>query len=430
MTVPLRFVAFCLVTLVFASSIPAQIASDAQSFSKLSADRDWPWWRGMSRNGMATKSATPPVSFSDTEAVLWKAPVPGRGHSSPIIIGNSVFLTTADEATQTQSALAFDLQSGKTLWSKPISQGAFPARIHNNNTNASPTIGSDGERLFITFYHHDSVQATALGLDGKPIWQRTVGGFRPRRYEYGYAPSPLLYRNTVIVTGEYDGDSFITALNRQTGAPVWRIPRENNITFSSPVVAHVAGRDQMLISGTNKVASFDPATGKPLWSVDGTSAATCGTMVWDGDIVFASGGYPKAETIAVRASGKGEVLWKNAQKCYEQSMLAYDGHLYALTDNGVAYCWRGKDGQELWRERLQGPVSASPILAGGHIYWANERGTLYVYRPSPQKFELVSTNRLGDESFASPAVSGGKLLLRVGVREGNRLQEYLYCFGK
>jgi outer membrane protein assembly factor BamB len=152
-------------------------------------------------------------------------------------------------------------------------------------------------------------------------------------------------------------------------------------------------------------------------------------MVWHKDIVIASGGYPKAETIAIRADGSGEMLWRNSQKCYEQSLLAYDGYVYGLTDNGVIYCWRVEDGKDMWKQRLRGPVSSSPVLAGGHIYWANERGTTYVFKPNPESFELVAENQLGDESFASPAVCGGKIYIRSASGSGAKRQEYLYCFG-
>lgn len=398
-------------------------------FPKLSSGRDWPWWRGPSRNGMAPNPSAP-TTFSDTDNVAWKVPVPGRGHSSPIVVGGRIYLTTADESQQVQSVLAFDRATGRSLWKVDISKGGFPARNHAKNTEATPTIASDGERLFVTFFHHQAIQATALDLDGKTVWQRSAGNFNPKRYEYGYAPSPLLYRGTVIVAGEYDGDSFLTALDRSSGQPVWRTPRPNNITFSSPVVAHVGGRDQLLISGAEQVASYDPTTGKPLWTTPGTTAATCGTMVWDGDVVIASGGYPKSETLAVRADGSGTVLWRNNQKCYEQSMLAHAGYVYGLTDGGVLYCWQVQDGKEMWKQRLQGPVSASPVLVGGHIYWANENGTWYVFRPNPQRFDPVAENRLGEEGFASPAVSGNQLLIRTAVGSRAKRQEFLYCLGK
>jgi outer membrane protein assembly factor BamB len=274
------------------------------------------------------------------------------------------------------------------------------------------------------------VQATALDLDGKQIWQETVGPFRPRAFEYGYAPSPTLYRETVIISAEFDGDSAITALDRKTGKQVWRSPRPHSISFSTPVVAHVAGKDQLLISGQNKVSSYDPTTGKSLWEVDGTTFATCGTMVWEGDIVFASGGYPKAETLAVKADGSAKVLWHNPQKCYEQSMLAHNGYVYGLTDNGVLFCWRGTDGKEMWKQRLQGPVSSSPVLAGGHIYQANENGICYVFKPNPDKYDPVAQNQLGDEAFPSPAIVGKQIFIRTATRSGGGRQEFLYCLGK
>jgi outer membrane protein assembly factor BamB len=393
-------------------------------FPKLNAETDWPWWRGPSRDGHAPESAKPPTKFSATQNVVWKSPIPGRGHSSPIIVGESVFLTTADDAKQQQSVLALSRKTGKPIWKKDVSQGGLP-KLHPKNTHATPSVACDGERLFVVFCHDETVQLTVFDLAGKQLWQKVVSPFHPRRYEYGYAPSPMIYRGTVIIAAEYDGDSSLAAFDRESGKEVWRTPRPKNISYSTPVVAHLAGRDQLLISGADQVCSYEPNGGKLLWSAPGTAAATCGTIVWDGDIVFASGGYPKSETVAVKADGSGEVLWKNGKKCYEQSMIATGGHLYALTDDGVAYCWRGSDGEELWNKRLRGPVSASPVLAGGNIYCADEMGTFYVFKANPEKFELVSRNQLLDDSFASPAISGNQLFLRVATR-GKR-EEFLYC---
>ena len=401
-------------------------------FPKLSAERDWPWWRGPARNGIAAEQSVP-TKFSDTENVVWKTPVPGRGHASPIVVAERIFLATSESSPQVQSVVAFDRKSGKQLWKTDISQGGFPAKNHAKNTEATPTIACDGEKLFATFFHHKTVQCTALDLNGKQVWHETVGPFNPTRFEYGYAPSPTLYRGSVIISAEFDGESAITALNRQTGKQLWRTKRQSMITFSTPVVAHVAGKDQLLVSGSEQVASYDPATGKPLWTTPGTTFATCGTMVWEGDIVIASGGFPKAETIAVKADGSGKVLWRNGQKCYEQSMLIHNGYVYALTVGGVMYCWSvtdGSDGKEKWHQRLSGPVSSSPILAGGHIYWANEAGTWYVFKPNPEKFELVAENQLGDEAFPSPAAVGNQLFIRTATRSGGKRQEWLYCFGK
>ena len=397
-------------------------------FPKLTAD-DWPWWRGPTRNGIAAETPAP-TFFSDQENVIWKTPLPGRGHSSPTIIGDRVYLATSEEPAQVQSVLAFDRRDGKPLWKTVLNTGGYAAAIHGNNTHASPTIACDGERLYAVFPHHDEAHATALEFDGKVVWQKSVAPFRPQRYEYGFAPSPVIYQKYVIITTEFDGPSAITALDRTTGEIAWKVERPENISFSTPNVVPVGGRDQLVISGYDQIASYDPRTGRPLWSAAGNTVATCGTVVWDGDVILASGGYPRAETTAVLGDGSAKVLWKNPQKCYEQSMIAYQGHLYALTDNGVLYCWRVSDGQEKWKQRLKGPVSASPVLAGGHIYWANERGTHYVFKPNPDQVELVAENTLGDESFASPAVSRGQLFFRVTHRIDGKRQEMLYCIGK
>jgi len=428
---PLRLAAalFSLVlTCLAATAAPAADEKGIGDFPKLNAQTDWPWWRGPSRNGVAT-DAPVPTKFGDGENMLWKAAVPGRGHSSPTVVGNRIYLTTAYEKEERHAVLALDRATGKELWQVDVNKGAFPENNHAKNTEATPTIACDGERLFATFYHHDHVAAVALDLDGNILWKKKVAAFRPKKYEYGYAPSPLIYQGTVIIASEYDGESFITALDRKTGKQAWRSKRLPLMSFSSPVVGNVAGKDQLLISGQEFVASYDPHSGKPNWATKGTTFATCGTMVWEGDTVFASGGFPKSETIAIRADGSNTVLWSNNQKLYEQSLLVHDGYLYGLNGNGVLFCWHGETGKEQWKQRLSGPVSASPVLAGGNIYWANEAGTMYVFRPNPEKFELVAENTIGKSAFASPAICGGQIFLRVGDGEGPGRQEWLYCFG-
>lgn len=420
------FAGLVILTAILTSLSPADEKGIAD-FPKLSAQRDWPWWRGPQRNGMSD-SPNVPTTFSETENVVWKTRVPGRGHSSPTVVGDRVFLTTADESAKIHTVLAFDRATGKPLWQKEVNRNGFPAKNHAKNTEATATLACDGERLFAAFYHHDKVVALALDLQGNIVWEKDVCRFRPRTYEYGYAPSPVLYQDTVIISAEYDGDSFLTALNRKTGERAWQTQRPTMITFSTPVIAHVAAKDQLLISGAQKVSSYNPANGEALWSVEGTTFATCGTMVWDGEIVFASGGYPKKETIAVKADGSGKVLWQNATKCYEQSMLAWQGYIYALDDNGVMFCWNGMNGKEMWKRRLVGPVSASPVMANGNIYWANELGTVYVFKPNPKQFELVAENQVGTDSFPSPAICGNQIFLRVGQGSGRDRQEWLYCF--
>ncbi len=413
-----------------ASTLP----TDSSDFPNIDWDNDWPWWRGPMRNGQVVANNSLPVKFSDDSHVVWRVPIPGRGHSSPVIVGDSIYLTTADEKSEVQSVLALDRKSGKPLWAQQLSQGGFPENNHAKNTEATPTPACDGQRLFATFFHHKAIHLTALDpKQGKTIWQKSVGVFNPKRYEYGYAPSPILYRQSVIVAAEHDGDSYIAAFRRDTGDELWRIKRPSSISFSSPSIGHVAGKDQLMISGQNMLVSYDPATGKQLWQAEGTTMATCGTAVWSGNIALASGGYPKSETIAVKADGSGQVLWKNAQKCYEQSMIVAntsgEDYLYALTDQGIAFCWKVSDGREMWKHRLRGPVSASPILSGGNIYWANEVGTMYVFAADPTRFNLLAENHVGEESMASPAVSRNQIFLRVAAGSGDKRQESLVCIG-
>lgn len=409
--------------------------TDADDFPHVDWERDWPWWRGPLRNGHAPPDCRLPTKFGERERLVWKTPIPGRGHSSPVVVGDAVYLTTADELRETQSLLALSRTSGELLWSRQLNEGGFAEENHPKNSEANPTIACDGERIISCLNHHEGVHVAAHDLAGETLWTRRTGHYNPRRYKYGYAPSPVMYRQLVIVAAEQDGESYIVALNRTSGEEVWRIARPQSTSYSSPSIGHVAGRDQLMISGHEHIAAYDPSTGEQLWRAPGTTAATCGTMVWSGDIALASGGYPKAETVAVKADGSGKVLWKNGQQCYEQSMIVVSSgddpavhYLYAITDKGIAYCWRVSDGKEMWRERLRGPVSASPIVAGGNIYWANEAGTMYVFAADPAKFRLIAENRIGEEALASPAVSRNQLFLRVAQGVGASRKEYLYCF--
>ncbi len=154
---------------------------------------------------------------------------------------------------------------------------------------------------------------------------------------------------------------------------------------------------------------------------------TGATPVWEGDLVFASGGFPAGETLCIRADGSGDVVWRNNQKCYEQSLLVTDGHVYAINDNGIALCWEARTGRELWRKRLRGPISASPILVGRTIYASNERGTTFVYRASPDGCKLLAENQLGTEAFATPTICGSQIFLRVATSTETKRQEWLYC---
>ncbi|MCA9065190.1 MAG: PQQ-binding-like beta-propeller repeat protein [Planctomycetaceae bacterium] len=389
---------------------------------------DWLQWRGPGGNGVADAGQVVPTEWDENRNVIWKTEIPGRGHSSPTVVGDLIVLTSADEASQSQAVLAFDRNTGKQKWLTVISQGGFP-KIHEKNTHASPTVASDGKLFFATFHHHNQIEAVALDTSGKIVWKTIAGAFKPELYEYGYAASPTIYDGTVIITGNCDTSSWMKALKPETGDVVWQQELPRMLVWSSPIVARVAGRDQLLLSGFEHMSAFDPTNGEKLWSVPCLTIATCGTAVWDDNMVYASGGYPKAETVGVKAEGAGQLVWKNNVKCYEQSMLIHNGYIYAFSDNGTVYCWEAKTGKEMWKTRLRGPVSASPVLVGDLILAANELGTTYVFKASPDRFERIAQNQIGNESFATPTVVDNRIYIRAAVRDGNGRKEGLFCIG-
>ena len=341
-----------------------------------------------------------------------------------MVVGDLVIVTTATE--DGQFVLAYARSDGSIRWKERCHEGGLPDRLHRKNTAATPTPASDGSTVYVAFHNSGRVFVTAISIGGERIWQIDAGPYECD-YGYGYAPSPVLFQgNRLLVSAEFTEGGFLAAFDTRKGAEVWRTPRRIKTSYSSPVVATVAGREQILLTGGSMVCSYDPADGSLLWEVEGSSNATCGTPVWSEDMIFASGGFPQQETVAVKVSETPRVAWKNNDKSYEQSLLYHDGHLYAFNDGGIAVCWEAVSGEEKWKVRLGGPVSASPILAGGRIYAMNERGITHVFEPNPSKFVKLSENQLGDEGFSTPSFVGEDVFLRTATHSGER-QEWLYC---
>ena len=393
--------------------------------AKFNLKRDWPWWRGPSGNG-TTADQEPPVKWSETKNIRWIADVPGRGHGSPVVVGRRVFLLTADEDSKVQSVLCYDRRTGRLLWRRDVHQGKFEAELHQDNTHASSTVACDGKRVFASFLNDKAIWLTALNVTGRQLWQTRVGSFDSW---HGYGASPAVYKSLVIVAGDHKSGGFLAAIHRKTGKIRWRKRRPKFASYSSPAVVHAAGKDQLLISGCGRVASFNPNNGERLWSIPGTTELTVGTMVTDGRLTFASGGWPEIETLCVRADGSGKVLWRNRRKIYSTSLLVHDGYLYGVKDDGIAYCWKADTGKLAWRARLHEQFSASPVLAGGNIFMAGETGSTVVFKANPHKFERVARNKLGDEVFATPAICGNQIFLRVAHRGPRGRREKLYCIG-
>ena len=396
---------------------------------ELSTDsKNWPTWRGPNGDGKSIDQS-PPTTWSESENILWKVKVPGRGHSSPTIVNGRVFLTTADAKAQTQSLLCYEQKTGKLLWDKVVHQGGLTTDLHGNNSHASSTVASDGSHVFCLFDNMSKVNLTCYDFDGNKTWNKQLGTFVDD-WGFGFGASPCFWNGKLFVSSECAAEPFVCALNPQDGSEIWRTPRPPKTTYSSPIVGKVAGKNQLLLSGSQTVKGYDPETGKELWSAPAAWQVCCGTMVWDNDTVFASGGFPRQQTLGVKADGSATVAWETAKKCYEQSLLAHDGFIYGLTDSGVCYCWESKSGEVKWRERMKPKVSASPVLAGGNLYFLTEDATMFVIKPNPQKFELVSEIQLGRSAFATPTFVDNKIYLRIGDYENDQRQEYLVCIGQ
>ena len=387
---------------------------------------DWPVWRGPNRNNVAPDNQKPPLNWDAQTNVIWKTKVPGRGHASPIIVGDKIFLATAIQESQTQSVVCFDKNSGKQIWQTMVNQGGFEPKIHRNNTHASQTIACTNNRIFAVFNNNGGIQLAALDFDGKLLWEKMTGPFKGP-FPFGFGTSPCLYKNLVIVLSDCEGVGFLAAYD-QDGNEVWRTKRGETVSYATPIVADIGGKAQIIVSGTD-VSAYDPMTGKELWDVPCPWKSTCGTVVWEGDTVFVGGGYPAKISLAVSASNKN-IIWQRPVAVYEQSLVVKNGYVYAHSDNGAAYCWRATDGQEMWKQRVTSRgVSASPVLVGDLVFLTGEKGETVIIKANPNLFEEAGRNKLGEASFATPSFVDNRIYTRVSYKKGAEPQ-YLYCIGE
>ena len=414
--------------LIFILSIVELVAVEPNSLNEgfEMKTSEWLWWRGPARNGEADANQKPPTRWSEDTNIVWKAKIAGRGYGSPIVVGEKVILQTADEVTDSQSVLCFERGSGKLIWNSIIHKSGG-MRKNKKSTAASSTPACDGERVFVNYANSDAVVATALDLMGNTIWQQEVSKYVIHQ---GYGSSPALYQTLVIVSADSKGGGAIAAMDRKSGKIVWRRDRPEKPNYSSPVILHVAGRDQLVITGCDQIISYDPLTGATIWESEGATTECVTSTVTDGNRIFTSGGYPKNHVSAVRADGSGKVDWENQDRLYVPSLVCREGYLYAVLDAGIAVCWKSETGEEMWKSRLGGTFSSSPVLVGDKIYATSESGETFIFRADSTKHEELGKNLLGDEVLSTPVFVSNQIFYRASeLIEGQR-QEFLYCIGR
>jgi len=254
-----------------------------QAFSAVDPAIDWPAWRGPTRDGIAGPGQNQPLHWSETEGVLWKVPLPGRGHGSPTVVGDCVYLAIAE--ADNQSILCLNRNTGKTQWKTKVHGGQPDPGHHSNSSAASSTVACDGSRLYINFLNDGAVYTSALDLTGKLLWQHKVCDFVTQQ---GFGSSPVLYSSRVIVSADNRGGGVIAALNRETGEMVWSQPRPKIPNYTSPALVQACGRTQVVLAGCNLISSFDPGNGKKLWELEGSTEECVVTPVTDGTRIFTS----------------------------------------------------------------------------------------------------------------------------------------------
>lgn len=418
------------------------ILSLALTLPALQAEH-WGSWRGPSDNGMAETDA--PARWSDTENVKWKIEIPGRGHSSPVVWGDRIFVTTAipvgappPPPAEPQGerrgpgggagplvehhfeVLCIDKNSGKKLWQKTAAVAKPHEGYHQQyGSFASNSPVTDGEHVFAFF---GSRGVYAYDFAGNLKWKKDFGVQMKMHLAFGEGIAAVLEGNTLLLTFDHGGDSFLAALNKNTGEELWRAAREEISNWAAPLVVEHEGRKQIVVAATKKVRSYDFESGKLIWESAGLGMNTIPAPVRQGDLVYVMSGYRDPNLMAIRLGRTGDltgtdaIVWSETRgTSYTSSPVLHDGKLYVLTDRGMLSCFNAESGEPYYHQvRLPGThtFKASPVGAAGKLYLSSEEGDVIVVKMGPE-FEVIATNTLKDQMFiASPAIVDGEIFLR------------------
>lgn len=393
---------------------------------------NWPEWRGDKGLGITTETNLP-VHWDHKENIRWKTALPDRGNSTPIVWGNKIFITQAIEALNRRLVVCYDKFDGKKLWEAGTTF-ADGEESHEANPPCSSSPVTDGERVIAWF---GSAGVYCYDFKGKELWHRDLG---KQSHTWGYAASPVIYKDLCILNFGPGKRSFLIALDKKTGNTVWQVdvpevqPQKRTDGFagqsngeigswSTPIVVRGKGRDELIVSLPEKLAGFDPATGKELWRCSGLNPLIYSSVIYGEGVVVAMGGFHGA-TIAVQVGGNGDVttthkLWERPRTDnYLGCGVIFRGHIYVQNTPGLGECIELKTGKSIWKERLngKGPKNeswSSMVLSGDKIYTLNQSGDCIVLRASP-KFQVLETNSIGNElTNGSLAVSDGQLFIRT-----------------
>jgi outer membrane protein assembly factor BamB len=378
------------------------------------AARFWPRWRGPSGQGLVEGSGYPD-EWSDTKNVLWRVPVAGSGNSSPIVFGDRIFLTTAEDSGRKLSLLSYRRTDGELLWQTAIGAEAVE-HVHQKNGHASATPVTDGVRIFASF---GSQGLAAFDFDGEILWHRKLGALS--NY-HGSAGSPILYRGSVILYQDQEKGSFVAAFDQKTGEKLWSTERAATVGWGTPVVIRAAGRDELIVSSQHAVNAYDPGNGKLLWTVQGNKFEVIPTPVVGHDLVFCSSGR-SGPTLAIRPGGSGDVTathvaWSSPKGSpFVPSPIVVGDHLYLVNDIlSVVTAYEAKTGKLVFQGRLgsekKESFSASPVAVDGKVFFTNDDGETFVLAAGSE-FELLHVNRLGARTLASAALVDGRWYFRT-----------------
>lgn len=385
---------------------------------------NWPGFRGPRGDGTSLETGIP-TKWSGSDNVVWKTPIPGGGHSSPIVWEDRMFLTTALAETKDRVLLSLDRKTGRILWQKAVLQAPQEA-MNKENSLASSTPATDGEKVYVTFLDGETVVAAAYDFTGRERWLVRPGGFKS---QWGFAHSPVLFEDKVIVVCASKGENFIVALGRADGKTLWKVALKNpSQSYSPPLIREMAGRVQMVVPGNSGVAGYDPKDGRELWTVDGPSTDFVAAPAYSvkAGLVLCSSSWPSRILVAIKPDGEGnvtqsKVVWKTPEGApYVPSPIAVGDYFMTAASSKSLYCYEAATGKILWKKENAGLHHASPVTAGGLVYFLNDDGVANVVKAGPQ-FELVSRNELGEPTYASPAISQGQIFLRSFKN--------LYCIG-